>query len=219
MDCFQNPATQFEAVLWQFFFSTRTDPRFAAIYRHNFLRFFTRVSSLCTKLLFRPVTRLSDAVLQYGLRLPFERHHADLLLLQRFADVAADAVEHGGLAHLFMGAPPQYLGGTFVLCFIEVVTQVAFQLCYPERGSSSGISVKISGFGCSFARLPFTSSFARQGAARISKFGGGSGWGLPASTMTPRRPVCFPVRPGKAIHRNTAESLFPAEADPDEQDI
>ena len=37
-----------------------------------------------------------------------------------------------------MSARPQCLGGSFVLCFIEVVTPVAFQLNFPERGSCLG---------------------------------------------------------------------------------
>ena len=55
---------------------------------------------------------------------PLDRFVGD----QRVVDVAADAVQHGELAHLFMGARPQCLGGSFVLCFIEVVTPVAFLL-------------------------------------------------------------------------------------------
>ena len=57
---------------------------------------------------------------------------------QRVIDVAADAVQHGELAHLFMGARPQCLGSSFVLCFIEVVAPVAFLLNFPERGSCFG---------------------------------------------------------------------------------
>lgn len=57
---------------------------------------------------------------------------------QRIVDIAADAVQHGELAHLLMGARPQCLGGSLVLCFIEVVTPVAFLLNFPERGSCLG---------------------------------------------------------------------------------
>ena len=37
-----------------------------------------------------------------------------------------------------MGARPQCLGGSFVLCFIEVVAPVAFLLYFPERGGCFG---------------------------------------------------------------------------------
>ena len=57
---------------------------------------------------------------------------------QRVIDIAADAVQHGELAHLFMSARPQCLGGSLVLCFIEVVTPVAFELYFPERGGCFG---------------------------------------------------------------------------------
>ena len=67
MNDFNNPASCFEAVLYRnFFFSTRTDVRFVAVYLHNFLRFFTRVSCICTKILLRPATRLSNSILQHG---------------------------------------------------------------------------------------------------------------------------------------------------------
>ena len=65
---------------------------------------------------------------------PLDRFVGD----QRVVDIAADAVQHGELAHLFMSARPQCLGGSFVLCFIEVVTPVAFLLNFPERGSCLG---------------------------------------------------------------------------------
>ena len=35
--------------------------RFIAVYLHNSLRFFTRVSCICTKILLRPDTRLSNS--------------------------------------------------------------------------------------------------------------------------------------------------------------
>lgn len=41
MDNLHNPAMRFESVLYRnFFFSSRTDVRFVAVYLHNFLRFF-----------------------------------------------------------------------------------------------------------------------------------------------------------------------------------